>query len=267
MNFRRVIVFAGILFVAFAAVPLPALSQSEGAGGQALDQAANDPTASLMNIQIQNIYTDSYHNLDDESGNTILLRSAVPFSTGPLDHIARATFPIITDSPAGESGVGDLVLFDLLVFNRSWGRWGFGPVALLPTASEDVLGAEKWALGPAVGFVALSRQLLWGVFNQNLFTVDGDKDRKDVNISNIQPIISYSLPRQWSIGTSEMNFLYDWEEDDWTAIPFGLKLAKLVTLSGMPVQFSGAYEYNFKDDYITPEWTVNFTVKFLFPVH
>lgn len=63
-------------------------------GGQALDQAANDPTASLMNVQIQNIYIGDYHNLEDEDGNTILLRSAVPFKTGSLNHIARATLII-----------------------------------------------------------------------------------------------------------------------------------------------------------------------------
>jgi hypothetical protein len=34
----------------------------------------------------------------------------------------------------------------------------------------------------------------------------------------------------------------------------------------LPVQFSGAYEYNFANDYVAPEWTVNFTVKFLFPL-
>ena len=44
----------------------PAAAQ-ESAGGQSLDQAANDPTASLMSAQIQNIYTGAYHNLDDES--------------------------------------------------------------------------------------------------------------------------------------------------------------------------------------------------------
>jgi hypothetical protein len=43
--------------------------------------------------------TGSYHNLADENGNTILLRSAVPFATRSLDHIARATLPVVTDSP------------------------------------------------------------------------------------------------------------------------------------------------------------------------
>jgi len=36
-------------------------------GGQSLDQAASDPTASLMSVQVQNLYSGDYHQLDDES--------------------------------------------------------------------------------------------------------------------------------------------------------------------------------------------------------
>ena len=93
----------------------------EGAAGQSLEQAASDPTASLMSVSVQNIYAGAYHQLDDESGNTLLLRSSVPFTTGSLEHIARATLPIVTDSPSGESGLSDLVLFDLIMFDKSWG--------------------------------------------------------------------------------------------------------------------------------------------------
>jgi len=85
-------------------------------------------------------------------------------------------------------------------------------------------------------------------------------------VSILQPILNYSLPGKWSIGTSEMNLVYDWEQDDWTALPVGMKLAKLVKFGALPVQFVGSYEYNFADDYVTPEWTLNLTVKFLFPI-
>ena len=34
------------------------------------------------------------------------------------------------------------------------GRWGAGPVMLLPTATAGELGAAQWAIGPAIGFVA-----------------------------------------------------------------------------------------------------------------
>jgi hypothetical protein len=63
-----------------------------------------------------------------------------------------------------------------------------------------------------------------------------------------------------------MNITYDWQRNDWTTLPLGVKLSKLHTSDKLPVQFSGSYEYNFQDDYVAPEWAVNFTVKFLFPV-
>ena len=196
----------------------------------------------------------------------MLLRSAVPFSIGSLKHIARGTLPIVTESPSGENGLGDLVLFDLLAFDASWGRWGAGVVGLFPPASDEKLGAEKWTAGPAMGFVARNQRLIWGIFNQNLFSFAGNSDQGDVNVSILQPIINYSLPDKWSIGVSEMNITYDWEKSSWTNLPLRVKVNMLVTFNTVPVMFSVAYEYNFQDDYVSPEWTMNFTLKFLFPI-
>jgi hypothetical protein len=255
---------------ATAAVVLCAAQSStaadQGASGQSLEQAASDPTASLMSVQVQDIYAGAYYLLDDERGNTILLRSAVPFTTGRLENIARLTLPVVTDSSSGKSGLGDLVLFDLIKFEESWGRWGIGPVLLAPTATDDALGAGKWAIGPALGFVARSDKLMWGLFNQNLLSFAGNNNRKNVRVIILQPIVNFSLPNKWSIGTSEMNITYDWEQDAWTALPLGVKLARLVKFGRLPVQISGAYEYNFADDYVAPQWTVNVTVKVLFPI-
>ncbi len=233
---------------------------------QALEQASNDPTASLLSISLANLYSGDYHNLDDESGNSVQLRLGVPFKTGNLKHIARATLPIITDSPTGETGLGDAILFDLMTFDASWGRWGAGLVALLPTASDEKLGSEKFGAGPAMGFIARRPGFLWGIFNQNVFSFAGESDREDVQISILQPIANISLPNKWSFGLSEMNITYDWEKSAWTSLPLGIKINKLVKFSGSPVTFSAGAEYNFQDDYPAPEWTVNCTMKFLFPI-
>jgi hypothetical protein len=186
---------------------LPAAAEETQTGdpaleGQSLEQAASDPTASLMSVQVQDLYSGDYHQLDDESSNTVLLRSAIPFQAFGLDNIARMTLPIVTGSPSG-SGVGDMTVFDLVAFDQPWGRWGAGAVMLLPIGS-DGLSADKWAIGPAVGFTARQPGLLWGLFNQNLFSFAGSGQR-DVNISTIQPIFNIALPDKWSVGTSEMN--------------------------------------------------------------
>ncbi len=253
MKTGRTLSLAGLLVCLLLLAPGFTYAEEPAQGGQSLEQAASDPTASLMSVQIQDVYAGSYHNLSDENGNTILLRSAVPFATGSLNHIARATLPIV-------------VLFDLIVFKESWGRWGLGPVMLFPTATSSELGTEKWAIGPAAGFTARQDKLLWGLFNQNLFSFAGNSDREQISISILQPIVNYSLPDKWSIGTSEMNITYDWIKSDWTVLPLGVKVAKLVTFGDQPVQFSGAFEYNFADDAVAPKWTVSVALKFLFPL-
>ena len=233
---------------------------------QALEQASNDPTASILSVSVANQYAGKYHVLDDESGNTLQFRLTYPFELGSFKHILRATIPVVTDSPSGESGLADTTVFDLVTFDEKWGRWGVGMVALLPTATDDALGAEKVALGPAMGFVARQKKLLYGIFNQNVFSVAGNDDRTDVNASIIQPILNYSLPGKWSVGLSEMNITWDWKQDDWTSLPLGMKVGKLVKFGTHPVTFTVTGEYNFQDDYAAPEWTTNLSVKFLFPL-
>ena len=250
-------------FAGFCLLLTASISQAED--GQSLEQAASDPTASLMSVLLQNIHTSSFHNRDDADANTFQFRSAVPFSTGNLDHIARLTLPYVTDSVTGDSGFGDATLFDLIVFDKDWGRWGAGAVTLLPTGSSDI-SAEKWGIGPAFGFVAQFPGMIAGIFNQNIFSFAGEDDRPDVDISIIQPIIDYALPNQWSIGASEMTITYDWNSNEWISLPLGIKVSKLTKPGGQPIQFSLSYEHNFQDDFNGPETTYNFTAKFLFPV-
>ena len=82
--------------------PYAAFAEEPAQGGQSLEQAASDPTASLMSVQIQDIYAGSYHNLDDESGNTILLRSAVPFTHGPIETYRQGNAPHRHRQPVGK---------------------------------------------------------------------------------------------------------------------------------------------------------------------
>ena len=231
---------------------------------QSIDQAANDPTASLMNIQIADWNTFNYHN-SDESDNIISLRSAIPFKIGDQNNIFRITLPIITDHPFLGSGLSDTTIFNLSTFDRSWGRFGVGAVALLPTGGSS-RGTEKWGLGPAFGFVNSSHKgFLFGLFNQNLFTVAGDGSRPDVNVSIVQPIVNKSLGKGWSLGASEMSVTYDWENSRWASLPLGMSVSKIHKFGKTPVQFSGRYEHSFQDEGITGSDTLRFSVKILMP--
>lgn len=250
-----------LLLGLIGALSSPAIAQD--GGGQSLEQAANDPTASLMSFQLQDFYSPNLWNTD-ESSNVVQFRSAVPFTAFGYDNIARLTLPFVTKSASGKSGVSDTTIFNLTAFNRDWGRFGVGLVGLIPTG-ERGLGAGKWAIGPAAGFAARNPTLLWGLFNQNLFTVAEQFDGPDVNISTLQPLFNYSLGDGWSAGVSEMTFVYDWDEGGFTSLPVGVKVSKLVRPGGVPVQFQGSYEHNFHDEGFGPEDTFGLTIKVLLP--
>lgn len=240
-------------------LPTTAFSQNS----QSLESQASDPTASLMSFQTQDFWSPNLHNSSD-GANVFQLRGAIPFTLGGVNNIARLTLPYVTENARGNSGLGDATLFNLAAFDRSWGRFGVGAVVLLPTGADGI-SAEKWGLGPALGFTARPTWGLFGLFNQNIFTVAGDDSRPDVNISTLQPILNVPLGDGWAVGTSEMTFVWDWDRDEFTSLPLGVKVSKLTKISGRPVQFQLSYERNFYDSGVGPRDTIGFTAKILVP--
>lgn len=230
---------------------------------QDLSQAASDPTAALMSFQLQGYYSPTVYGTHEDAAY-VQFRAAIPFEIFGLQNIARLTLPYVTESPSGTTGLTDSTIFDLVTFTRPWGRFGFGAVALLPTGSED-LSAGQFALGPAAGFTVQNGRVLWGAFNQNVFTVAGDEDKPEVNSSTLQPILNIGLGNGWSTGLSDMSFAYDWDQGDWTSLPLGVKLATLQRIGSTPAQFTFSYEVNFADHPGTSEETWGAVVKVLLP--
>lgn len=239
------------------------LSVNALAEEQSIEQAASDPTASLMSLQMADWNSFKYHH-SDATDNTVMLRSAIPWQLGEQNHIMRVSAPIITSHPGLDSGLSDMTVFDMAAFNRSWGRFGVGVVALLPTGGAT-RGAEQWGLGPAVGFVARQPGLMYGLFNQNIFTVAGSDTRSKVNASTIQVILSHGLGQGWSVGASEMSLAYDWEKRRWSNLPLGMGISKLHKFDQLPVQFNLQYEHNFSDKLVAASDVLRFNVKLLLP--
>ncbi len=145
-------------------------------GNDELAAQATDPTASLMSFQLNDWYTANFHGIDD-SLNQVVFRAAIPFALGDTRHIFRVTQPYVTSSPSGATGFADTTIFDLVVFNQPWGRWGVGISGTLPTG-QDGLTADQWTAGPALGFVNSStKQYNWGLFAQSFFSFAGEERR------------------------------------------------------------------------------------------
>ncbi|MFO8152948.1 hypothetical protein [Thioalkalivibrio sp.] len=213
-----------------------------------------DPTASLMSLNLRHTRIPSFHGIDGSAG-TSQFQTVIPFRAWDTSNILRATVNYNNSGPA-PGGLSDVTIFNLLVFDRPWGRWGAGPVAqLLPGRDGD---ADTFAIGPAAGLVASRGRWTYGMFNQNLF---GD----DVAISSLQPVLAYQMGNGWALAAGDAQWTYDWDRSKFVNLPIGVQLSKVMSVGGQSVKWSINPEYNLRDLDGLPEWNVRFGLSLLVP--
>ena len=242
------------LFSLLLALPLPAFAQGSA---DDLSEAATDPTASLMAFNFIGDYTGAYHgpsNGQSSDSLDLTFRPTIPFTAWGRANILRMTLPY-NASGRGADGVNSVTLFDLMIFDQSWGRFGAGAVATLANGDAP----DTFVIGPAVGGVwDFSQNLKIGAFNQNVFG-------GDTAISQVQPIVAYQLGGGWALSAGDLQFVYDWKADRWTSIPIGFQLGKVTHIGRQPVRWAINPQYNLKSNDGLPEWKFVFTFTLLVP--
>ena len=134
--------------------------------------------------------------------------------------------------------------------------WGAGPVFLLPTATDDLLGAEKWGTGPTA--VALKQVGPWtyGGLVNHIESIAGD--------SFLQPFLSYVTPRQTTFSLN-LESTYDWEREDWS-VPINFNVSQLLRFGNQLVQIGVGMRYWASSPEAGPEgWGVRFNLVLLYP--
>jgi hypothetical protein len=254
----------GLLAIACGlAAAAPALAQQDSSVDELAAQAT-DPTASLMSFQLNDWYTANFHGIDD-SLNQVVFRAAIPFGLGSTNHIFRITQPYVTTSPSGATGFADTTIFDLVVFGAPWGRWGVGISGTLPTG-QDGLTTDKWTAGPALGFVnSSSKQYNWGLFAQTFFSYAGKDSAPNVGLMNLQPIFSYQLGDGRSLSLGNSALVYDTEKSRWASLNLGVNYGQVVGFAGHKWRPNVEVDYDFKDDYGNPKWTIRAGIVLLLP--
>jgi hypothetical protein len=191
--------------------------------------------------------------------------------TDDLNLITRTIMPIINQPslfPQMESAFGMGDINPTLFFSPSKSSpfiWGAGPTFTFPTATNRLLGAGKYSLGPAaVGLVMHGPWVVGALINQQ-WSVAG-WGHKDVNSMLIQPFINYNLPHGWYI-TSSPIMTGDWTaraSDQWT-VPVGGGAGKLFRLGKLPINTSLDAYYNADRPKDAAQWQLRLQVQFLFP--
>ena len=107
---------------------------------------------------------------------------------------------------------------------------------LLPTATDDLLGSDKWGAGPTG--VVLKQQGPWtyGALVNYIDSVGGDDDRPDVRSTFLQPFLSHTNgPITYGVNFEGS---YDHEADQWT-LPLHLTVSKVMRVGTQLVSFGG----------------------------
>ena len=143
--------------------------------------------------------------------------------------------------------------------------WGVGPAVVVPTNTDDSLGADRWSAGPS--FVALTMPGKWviGSLFSNVWDFAGSDD-VDVNFFTWQYFINYNLPNGWYL-TSQPIITANWEADSgnkWT-VPFGGGVGKIFKIGKQPMNSQLQVFYNVERPENGPEWQLRLQLQFLFP--
>lgn len=239
---------------------------AENSGDEA---QANNPLANITAFNLQNYYIGKLTETDEDA-NQFWLRYAKPFSIGESSLLLRASLPLnsFPTLPEGnkETGLGDLNLFTAYLFDTGNPAisFGFGPQLTIPSATEDVLGSEKWSAGLVnVLFNASSAKFQYGYLLSWQHSFAGESSRSDVNVAAFQPFAFYQLGGGTYLRAAPI-WTYNIENDNYS-VPLGIGLGQIIKKGKIVYNFFIEPQFSVADYGAgLPEWQIYFALNLQF---
>jgi hypothetical protein len=236
-----------------------------------LAKATQNPLASMISLPFQN-NTNFGIGPDDDTQNILNIQPVWPFSLGEdWNFVTRTIIPVISQPGVapGESrtnGLGDTT-FTGWVSPKNSGKWiwGVGGALVLPTATDDALGNDKWSVGPSVVVLTMPGKWVIGSLVSNVWSVGGSGDQ-NVNFFTWQYFVNYNMDNGWYV-TSAPIITANWEADSnntWT-VPFGGGVGKIFRVGKQPLNAQVSAYYNVEKPESGADWQLRLQLQMLFP--
>lgn len=229
---------------------------------------ANNPLTPKITVNLQDYYIPEIEGLDGRYSNQFLARGLIPSDLFGAPQLLRFTLPIATapEFPDGyTTGIGDLTLMDLFVLPKVGSvTFAAGPLLVIPTATDDLLGAGKWQAGAAGVVIAPQTWGLLGGLATYQHSFAGDSERDDVSLLTFEPIVNINLSDGFYLRSSA-TWNFNLEADSFY-VPVGLGIGKVIPLNDR-VTMNAFVEPQYtvlSEGVGNPEWQIFAGVNFQF---
>ena len=237
-----------LLLCVMFGVTSPGASQTSSDGAQTgsdaheLAKKLSNPVASLISVPFQS-------NFDFGMGTGSGWRYQMNFQpvipirlNSRWNLISRTILPVIHQhnvvNVGSQSGLGDITQsFFFSPAEEKRFVWAVGPALLIPTATDDLLGTEKFGAGPTALILKQQGGWTYGALTNHIWSFAGNEDRASVNSTFLQPFVAYNTKDAWTY-TVNTESSYDWTANHWS-VPINFTLSKLTKFGKHPVSVGG----------------------------
>jgi hypothetical protein len=271
---RRRLVFglAAMIGVALTSAAV-AVDEPNAAGDDSAELAKKlqNPISNLISVPFQSNFEWGAGQGSKGFRYLVNVQPVIPISISEdWNVISRTIMPIIhqTDTlgPTTQDGIGD-ILQSLFLSPKAPGPggiiWGVGPVFSFPSASNDLLGTEKFGLGPTAVALRQTGGWTYGVLANHVWSVAGNQDRAHVSQTFLQPFLSYTTKTHTTFGINTES-TYDWTNTKWT-VPVNPFVSQVLKIHGQPISLQVGPKWYAAGPTLSPDWGIRFAVILLFP--